>query len=171
MKKLVLCFMAIFIAAFMAACGCGGDNNNGGTGNNGNTNNGNGMVNEVTDGNNMGGNGNNNTKNYKDGTYTGSAPAWEYGSETAEVTIKNGKITSVILKRLDTSGKEVDYEQWTGKEINGTTYPNLKQYREDIARAIIDKQGTQGVDTISGANVTTQNWLTAVEMALQKARQ
>ncbi|WP_127837434.1 FMN-binding protein [Clostridium prolinivorans] len=110
------------------------------------------------------------TDKYKDGTYEGIGDKWEHGQESAIVTIENGKIVKVDLKRLDTNGKEVNYEQWTGqKDASGKVYPNLKQYRIDLANKIIEKQSPD-VDVISGATISSKNWKTAVERALDKAK-
>lgn len=108
---------------------------------------------------------------YKDGTYTGAGPKWSHGSEDATVVIKGGKITDITLRRLDTSGKEVNYNQWTGKKDpkTGQTYPNIKKDRIDMAKSMIKKQ-TYNVDTIAGATESTTNWKTAVKNALDKAK-
>ncbi|SHF11901.1 FMN-binding protein [Clostridium fallax] len=105
---------------------------------------------------------------YKDGTYSAKADSWEYGQEEAIVKIENGKIKDITLKRLDKAGNEVDYNEWKGQEINGKVYPNLNQYRMDMAKNMIDKQ-TYEVESISGATVSTNNWKTAVQRALDQA--
>lgn len=106
---------------------------------------------------------------YKDGTYTGAGDPWENGSEDATVTVKGGKIESIILRRLDKTGKEVDYNIFAGQTKDGKTYPNLKKFREDMASAMISKQSAN-VDTISGATTSTKNWISAVQRALDKAK-
>lgn len=106
---------------------------------------------------------------YKDGTYTASADPWQFGSEDATVVIKDGKITEVTLRRLDSNDKEVNYDDWQGQTVDGKTYPNLKQYRVDMAEAIINNQNTN-VEAISGATVSTNNWKVAVDRALEKAK-
>ncbi|ADL69724.1 FMN-binding protein [Thermoanaerobacterium thermosaccharolyticum] len=108
---------------------------------------------------------------YKDGTYTGAGPKWSKGSENATVVIKGGKITSITLRRLDNSGKEINYDKWTGKKDpqTGKVYPNLKKFRVDMANEMIKKQ-TYNVDTIAGATETTTNWKIAVKNALEKAK-
>lgn len=108
------------------------------------------------------------TTTYKDGTYLGEGDPWQYGKEDASIIIKDGKMNEIKLRRLDTSGKEVNYEEWTGKEIQGKKYPNLKQYRVDMANRMIAAQSPE-VDTISGATVSTANWKLAVRRALEKA--
>ncbi|MDF2987175.1 MAG: hypothetical protein K0R50_2685 [Eubacterium sp.] len=105
----------------------------------------------------------------KDGTYDAKGDPWENGEEEATVVIKDGKISQVTLKRLDKTGKEVDYNLFNGKVHDGKTYPNLKEFKETLAKKIVEKQSTQ-VDTISGATTSTKNWLTAVERAIAKAQ-
>ncbi len=107
---------------------------------------------------------------YKDGTYDAQGEIREHGSESATVVIENGKIKDIILRRLDTEGNEVDYEQWTGEEVDGKTYPNLKQYRIDLANEMVKEQ-TYKVDSISGATESSVNWKLAVQRALEKAAQ
>ena len=107
---------------------------------------------------------------YKDGTYTGEGAKRQYGYENAIVTIKGGKIDSVVLKRLDTTGKEVDYTDWSGKPgVDGTTKPNLKQFKIDMAKSMVEKQSSD-VDTISSATDSSKGWKVAVENALKKAK-
>ncbi len=106
---------------------------------------------------------------YKDGTYEGVADPWEHGAENATVEIADGKIKSIILRRLDTDGKEVDYENWKGEEIEGKVYPNLKQYRIDLADAMVKKQ-SYDVDIISGATTSCNNWKISVQKALETAK-
>lgn len=116
--------------------------------------------------------GTNTTKaKYKDGIYTAYGDKWQFGQESATVKIKNGKMINVVLHRLDTNGKEVNYSQWTGqKEANGSVKPNLKKYRSDMAKRMLANQ-TYLVNTISGATVSTGGWKIAVQRALDKAKQ
>jgi uncharacterized protein with FMN-binding domain len=111
---------------------------------------------------------NTNATNYKDGTYDALGDPWEYGQESAVVTIKGGKMTTIDLKRLDKAGKEVNYEEWTGQTVNNQTRPNLKQFRIDMAKKMLESQATK-IDTVAGATVTTANWKIAVDRALAKA--
>lgn len=104
---------------------------------------------------------------YQDGTFSAEGERWEYGYETADVTIENDVITDIVLHRLTLDGTEINYDEWFGGDNNR---PNLKQYRIDIANEIISKQTTEGVDSIAGATVTTINWILAVERALEKAK-
>jgi uncharacterized protein with FMN-binding domain len=105
---------------------------------------------------------------YKDGSYDEKGDPWAQGEEEAILIIKNGKISGVTLMRLDKTGKEVDYNTFDGKVHGGKTYPNLKEFRETLAKKIIEIQSAQ-VDTISGATVSTGNWKVAAQKALSKA--
>ncbi|EGD49154.1 FMN-binding domain protein [Ruminiclostridium papyrosolvens DSM 2782] len=107
---------------------------------------------------------------YKDGTYSAKGDAWENGQEEAMVTVKNGKISDVSLKRLTKDGKaEVDYSLFDGKVHNGKQYPNLKEFKETMAKNMVQKQSAQ-VDTIASATTTTKNWTIAAQRALDKAK-
>ncbi|QUI23570.1 FMN-binding protein [Vallitalea pronyensis] len=106
---------------------------------------------------------------WKDGSYTGEGDPWEYGSEDSTVVVKDGRMTEITLRRYDNEGAEVDYELWTGQEIDGKTYPDLKQYREDMANKMIEAQSTE-VDSIAGATVSCDNWKLATKRALDKAK-
>ena len=116
---------------------------------------------------NSGSNSNNNNNNiaapaegYEDGTYTGSAACLgeqfkEY-SVTANVTIKNGKISAVEISST----------------AKGT---NLKQFmsRDEIKNLpslIVSKNGTSGVDAVSGATYSSHAIFNAVNDALSKAK-
>ena len=116
---------------------------------------------------NSGSNSNNNNNNiaapaegYEDGTYTGSAACLgeqfkEY-SVTANVTIKNGKISAVEVSST----------------AKGT---NLKQFmsRDEIKNLpslIVAKNGTSGVDAVSGATYSSHAIFNAVNDALSKAK-
>lgn len=104
----------------------------------------------------------------QDGTYTALGDEWEYGQESSTIVIDEGQMVSVDLKRLTKDGKEVDYDNWTGEEINGKVYPNLKEFRKTMANQIIEQQ-TYNVDTIAGATTSTKNWKVATKKALKEA--
>lgn len=107
-------------------------------------------------------------ESYKDGTYTEEGDKWKYGNENATIIINNGKIASIILRKLDNIGKEVNYDQWVGKSINGKINPNLNEYRIDLAQKMLEKQ-TYEVESISGATISSENWKRAVRKILDKA--
>ena len=103
--------------------------------------------------------------NYKDGTYIGQSEKREFGYEEAEVTVADGKIEDIVLKRMTPEGDEVDYDDWTGE----TDKPNLKQFKEDVAEDMLEKQ-TYEVDTIATATETVTGWKEAVKNALEQAK-
>ena len=116
---------------------------------------------------NSGSNSNNNNNNiaapaegYEDGTYTGSAACsgeqFKEYSVTANVTIKNGKISAVEISST----------------AKGT---NLKEFmsRDEIKNLpslIVSKNGTSGVDAVSGATYSSHAIFNAVNDALSKAK-
>lgn len=102
---------------------------------------------------------------YKDGIYDVVHKSSKPGYEEAVVTIKDGKIQDIILKRLDNNKKEVDYNKWDGTG----DFPNLKKYRIDLANAMINAQSAD-VDVISGATQSSNGWKAAVSSALSKAQ-
>ncbi|HEY5583561.1 MAG TPA: FMN-binding protein [Ruminiclostridium sp.] len=101
---------------------------------------------------------------YKDGTYDEKGDAWDKGQEEANIVITDGKISAVTLKRLEKTGKEVDYTKY-----DGTEFPNLKEFKVAMANDIIAKQSAD-VETISGATISTTNWKVAAQRALDKAK-
>jgi uncharacterized protein with FMN-binding domain len=103
---------------------------------------------------------------YKDGVYDIKHKSTKPGYEEAVVTIKDGKIQNIELKRLDANQKEVNYNDWDGTK-NGA--PNLKQYRLDLAKAMLAKQSTD-VTVITGATSSSNGWKAAVSDALAKAQ-
>ena len=97
---------------------------------------------------------------HEDGTYTGSAACsgeqFKEYSVTASVTIKNGKISAVEISST----------------AKGT---NLKQFmsRDEIKNLpslIVSKNGTSGVDAVSGATYSSHAIFNAVNDALSKAK-
>lgn len=118
-------------------------------------------------GSNSNNNNNNNNNNitapaegYEDGTYTGSAACsgeqFKEYSVTANVTIKNGKISAVEISST----------------AKGT---NLKQFMsrdevKNLPSLIVSKNGTSGVDAVSGATYSSHAIFNAVNDALSKAK-
>lgn len=97
---------------------------------------------------------------YEDGTYTGSAACsgeqFKEYSVTANVMIKNGKISAVEISST----------------AKGT---NLKQFMsrdevKNLPSLIVSKNGTSGVDAVSGATYSSHAIFNAVNDALSKAK-
>ena len=101
---------------------------------------------------------------YKDGTYDAKKENNMTGYDQSVVTIKDGKIQNVDLKRLDGASQEVNYDFYDGTK----RAPNLKKYKQDLAKAIVENQSAN-VDTISGATLSTSGWKQTVSDALAKA--
>lgn len=101
---------------------------------------------------------------YNDGTYAAQGDKWDFGHEEATVVISDGEIQEVELKRIYTDGNEVDYAAY--HEMGG---PDLSEAILKLSNSIIDAQ-TFDVDSVSGATVSSNNWKTAVERALEEAK-
>lgn len=116
---------------------------------------------------NSGSNSNNNNNNiaapaegYEDGTYTGSAACsgeqFKEYSVTANVTIKNGKISAV---EISSTAKETNLKQFMSRD-------EIK----NLPSLIVSKNGTSGVDAVSGATYSSHAIFNAVNDALSKAK-
>jgi uncharacterized protein with FMN-binding domain len=103
---------------------------------------------------------------YIDGVYGSMYQNKQTGFEEAIVTIQDGKIQHVELKKLDDNKNEVNYEEWDGTKWG---HPNLKQYKVDLAKAMIAKQSSE-VDVIAGATWSSNGWKAAAANALKNAK-
>lgn len=88
---------------------------------------------------------------YADGVYEGTGEGY-YGQLAVEVTVDGGMLTGVRI---------TDSEE---------TPAMLEPVNDVLIPQIVDGQGVEGVDTISGATGTSQGVLNAVEAALEGAR-
>ena len=97
---------------------------------------------------------------YEDGTYTGSAACsgeqFKEYSVTANVTIKNGKISAV---EISSTAKGTNLKQFMSRD----EVKNLPSF-------IVSKNGTSGVDAVSGATYSSHAIFNAVNDALSKAK-
>ena len=159
MKKNII--LILFIVTLIALSGCGSSNNTSSstTGNSAGTA---GTINTTST---VSTTNSTQTTIYKDGVYDIKHKSTKEGFEEAIVTIKAGKIEAIELKRLDASQKEVNYNDWDGTK----NFPNLKQFRLDLAKTMLDKQSPE-VDTISSATQSSNGWKIAVADALAKAK-
>lgn len=116
---------------------------------------------------NSGSNSNNNNNNiaapaegYEDGTYTGSAACsgeqFKEYSVTANVTIKNGKISAV---EISSTAKGTNLKQFMSRDET-----------KNLPSLIVSKNGTSGVDAVSGATYSSHAIFNAVNDALSKAK-
>ena len=86
----------------------------------------------------------------KDGTYTGSAMGYS-GQVNITLTIKDGKITEVTNTNSDT--RSFFNKAW-----------------RSIQPKILEKQSTEGIDTVSGATFYSMGILDASKIALEQAK-
>ena len=86
----------------------------------------------------------------KDGTYTGSAMGYS-GQVNISLTIKDGKITEVTNTNSDT--RSFFNKAW-----------------RSIQPKILEKQSTEGIDTVSGATFSSMGILDASKIALDQAK-
>ena len=86
----------------------------------------------------------------KDGTYTGSAMGYS-GQVNITLTIKDGKITEVTNTNSDT--RSFFNKAW-----------------RFIQPKILEKQSTEGIDTVSGATFSSMGILDASKIALEQAK-
>ena len=87
---------------------------------------------------------------YTDGTYTGEAQGTS-GTIKVEVNVEKGKISTV---------KVVEHKE-TKTLIDGV--------KDNMIPEIIEKQGTEGVEAVSGATNSSKGVLEAVNKALEGA--
>lgn len=86
----------------------------------------------------------------KDGTYTGAAMGYS-GKVNITLTIKDGKITEVTNTNSDT--RSFFNKAW-----------------RSIQPKILEKQSTEGIDTVSGATFSSMGILDASKIALEQAK-
>ncbi|MBQ9058222.1 MAG: FMN-binding protein [Atopobiaceae bacterium] len=120
-------------------------------------------------------------RTYKDGTYTARSSVWEdaedgngngYGEVT--ITIEGGKISQVVFETYEPDGtlKDEDYGKTAGKITNQDFYNKAQ-------RAVVASHGyaeqlsatgeLDGVDTVSGATISYNEFQEAVQNALDQA--
>ena len=87
-------------------------------------------------------------------TYTGAVAGTRWGDVQVSITVTNGKITDVAVPVYPS-------ENGRDQEINASALPVLRQ--ETLAA-----QGA-GIDTVSGATVTSDGYLQSLQSALDAA--
>ena len=87
---------------------------------------------------------------YKDGTYTGEGKG-NASQIQVEVTVASGKITGVKVVK------------------HGETEMLLKAAEKNVSKAIVEKNGTEGVQGVTGATNSSKGIIEAVNNALKKA--
>lgn len=124
------------------------------------------------------------SKSYKDGTYEGSSSVYENedGSEdgngygVATVTIKDGKITdcTYLTYEIDGTLKDEDYGKEDGRIANKDYYNKAQKANAacaEYASMLVANGKLDGIDSISGATINYNEFLEAVENALNQAAQ
>ena len=116
-------------------------------------------------------------KGYKDGTYSGRSSDYEEdesgngaGYGTVELEIKDNKIVSCTFKmfELDGTQKDESYGADLSKE-NRLKAQKAVQSAEKYAQALVSAGSLDGVDVITGATISYNEFKEAVNDALNQA--
>ena len=116
-------------------------------------------------------------KNYKDGTYTGKSSVYEAdedgngaGYGETEIEIKGGKVVSCTFKMYEPDGtlKDESYGSDLTKE-NRLKAQKAVQSAEKYAEFLVNKGNTADVDVITGATISHDEFVEAVNNALKQA--
>lgn len=119
---------------------------------------------------------------YKDGTYTGKSTVFEgdegegdgYGVVT--LTIEGGAITACDFKTYEPDGtlKDEDYGKQNG-EIANQDYYNKAQKAlagaNEYAKILVEVGDYHAIDSISGATISYNQFMEAVDDALYQAKE
>jgi major membrane immunogen (membrane-anchored lipoprotein) len=113
---------------------------------------------------------------YRDGVYNGRSGEDDTGAwGEVTITIEEGKITACdfITREKDGTIKGEDYGKING-EISSQDYYDKAQFAvwamEQYAKDYVEKQRLRGLDAISGATISWEQFNEAVEDALENAR-
>jgi major membrane immunogen (membrane-anchored lipoprotein) len=109
----------------------------------------------------------------KDGYYTAEAAQFdEHGwKEYVTIRVADGKITLVEYNAFNSSGfiKSWDMDYMRVMNARNRTYPNA--YTRYYGKQLLENQGTEGVECISGATNSYHTFLALADRALENARQ
>lgn len=117
---------------------------------------------------------------YAPGTYTGqSSGDEELDGDYVVVTLTigdEGTITDAVVETYEANGtlKDEEYGMQQGEVANQDYYDKAQKAlaaNADYEDAMVEKNGMDGVDTISGATVTYRQLEEAVDIALDKAKE
>lgn len=107
----------------------------------------------------------------EDGYYTAEMSDYSYGwKEYVCILVKDNKIVSVEFNAKDSSGYIKAWDNAYMKNmypVNGT-YPN--EYTRYYAAGLIEQQDDSGVDTLSGATTSGNNFNRLAAAAIEQAK-
>lgn len=122
------------------------------------------------------------SKSYADGTYTGKSSIIEdndgegdgYGEVT--ITIKDGKITECTFNTYEPDGtlKDENYGKQNGEVANQDYYNKAQKAlagSKEYARLLVESGDYHSIDAISGATISYDQFMEAVDNALRQAKQ
>ena len=121
---------------------------------------------------------------YKDGTYEGTSSVFENDDGTNDgngygvvtLTIQNGAISdcSYVTYQIDGTEKGEDYGKEDGRIANRDFYNKAQKAnaaRPEYARMLVENGELKGIDAISGATINYNEFVEAVNDALDQAAQ
>ena len=91
----------------------------------------------------------------KDGSYTGTSEATQFGNVQVKVVVSGGKITDVVALQLTSDG---------GRSVQ------ISNYAAPILRSEVIAAQSANVSAVSGATYTTDGYLSSVQSALDQAK-
>ena len=119
---------------------------------------------------------------FADGTYTGQSAVWEDEDEgngngygVAEVTITDGKISACTFETFEPDGTKKEGEEYgmVNGKIGNQDYYNKAQRalaaNEVYADQLVQNGTLDGVDLVSGATISYNEFQEAVNNALDEA--
>jgi major membrane immunogen (membrane-anchored lipoprotein) len=116
-------------------------------------------------------------RSYRDGVYSGKSSADDTGAwGEVTITIAGARITGCqfITRQKDGTVKDENYGKVNG-EISNQDYYNKAQLAvramDQYAGDLTEKQRLKDIDTVSGATIAYNQFIEAVENALETARE
>ncbi|MDE6202354.1 MAG: FMN-binding protein [Lachnospiraceae bacterium] len=107
----------------------------------------------------------------KDGFYTAEMSGYSHGwKEYVCIMVKNNKIVYTEFNAKDASGyiKAWDNAYMQNMEPVSGTYPN--EYTRYYAAELIEKQTSSGIDTLTGATTSGNNFIQLTAAAIEQAK-
>lgn len=107
----------------------------------------------------------------KDGFYTAEMSGYSHGwKEYVCIMVKNNKIVYTEFNAKDASGyiKAWDNAYMQNMEPVSGTYPN--EYTRYYATELIEKQTSSGIDTLTGATTSGNNFIQLTAAAIEQAK-